>query len=537
MKKNDSCGNSVKFIFVTGGVLSGLGKGVAAASIGRLLSDQYKVVAIKNDGYLNVDPGTMNPVEHGEVFVLDDGTEVDMDFGHYERFLNTTCTGRQNLTMGKVFHELYEKERKGEFLGKTVQFVPHATDHIQSWWQEVAKDADVCLVEIGGTVGDMENELYLEAARSLAQDVGKNCALFVHLTYVPVPYGVNEQKSKPTQQSVAMLMQRGISPDIILCRGPEPVAKHIQKKISVFCNIPTTHVLSATDVKNIYEIPLLYEKQGMVDLINTQLGLDAKPDTKKWAELVRTKPEKQITIAIAGKYTALEDSYASVVEAISHAAANEQVRANVTWIDTEAITNQITAKKALDTVDAVIVPGGFGSRGIDGKLETIRYCRESQVPYLGICYGMQLACVEFMRNVVGKTAAHTTEIDEATPDPVITLLESQKNVAGLGGTLRLGAYPATLTSGSVVSRLYAGAAEIYERHRHRYEVNPKYHDVLQNNGMLLSGLSPDKRLAEFIELPDHDYFVATQAHPELKSNLVSPAPLFVGLIKAASKRS
>lgn len=518
----------VKYIFVTGGVLSGLGKGVAAASIGRLLADRYKVIPVKNDGYLNVDPGTMNPVEHGEVFVLDDGTEVDMDFGHYERFLGVSCTGRQNLTMGKVFHELYEKERKGDFLGKTVQFVPHATDHIKQWWQSIAteQDADVLLIEIGGTVGDMENELYLEAARSLQQDVGRTHAMFVHLTYVPVPYGVNEQKSKPTQQSVSMLMQRGISPDLILCRGPERVSEAIKKKISIFCNIPTSHVLSAVDVNNIYEIPLLYDKQGIVGSINAQLNLQARPDTARWASLVHSLPQKQITIAIAGKYTQLEDSYASVVEAIHHAAVNEGVAARITWIDTEDVYGDC---KQLNEVDAVIVPGGFGSRGIHGKLDTIRCCRERNIPFLGICYGLQLACIELLRSK-GYADAHTTEIDGETATPVVTLLPDQDGKQ-LGGTLRLGAYTAVLQAESQLARLY-GTTNVSERHRHRYEVNPVYHTVLREAGLSLSGMSPDGRLVEFIELVNHSYFVATQAHPELKSTLTKPAPLFVGLIQA-----
>lgn len=529
-----------KYIIVTGGVLSGLGKGVAAASIGHLLSYDYKVVPIKCDGYLNVDPGTMNPVEHGEVFVLDDGTEVDMDFGHYERFLRTSCTGRQNLTMGKVFSELRDKERRGDFLGKTVQFMPHAAEHIVDWWKGLASKDGVTLIEIGGTVGDMENELYIEAARSLRAELGKDNVLFAHLTYIPIPGGVNEQKSKPTQQSVSLLMQRGIVPDLILCRGSELVTDKIKNKISMFCNVEPNAVISAVDVKNVYEIPLLFHEQGIVDIINEQLGLSALPDLAEWKRLVEIKPKKEVTIAIAGKYTALEDSYASVVEAINHSVAHEGISSNIVWINSEEVdcgrrTGELNVAEQLKNVDAVIVPGGFGSRGIDGKLEVIKYCRENNIPYLGLCYGLQLAVIEFARNVCGMNTAHTTEIDEKTKNPVIDILPDKKDLENLGGTLRLGAYKAILKKGSKVCALYADSPTAQERHRHRYEVNPEYHTVLTENGMKFSGMSPDGELVEFIELPEHPYFVATQAHPELKSGLQCPAPLFMGLIKAAVK--
>lgn len=537
-KKADGAKKAPKFIIVTGGVLSGLGKGVAAASIGHLLSYDYNVVPIKCDGYLNVDPGTMNPVEHGEVFVLDDGTEVDMDFGHYERFLNTTCYGRQNLTMGKVFSELREKERKGDFLGKTVQFIPHATNHIKNWWLDVAKkqDADVVLLEIGGTVGDMENELYVEAARSLAQDLGRENVLFAHLTYIPIPGGVNEQKSKPTQQSVRLLMQRGIIPDIILCRGKLPLEEKLKKKIALFCNISERAVLDAVDVDNIYMIPLLFYDQGILEVINKKFNFNAKPKLDQWKKLVMNNPVEEKTIAIAGKYTALEDSYASVVEALSHSGAHENVHINVKWLDTENIESLQSAKKQLEDVDGVIVPGGFGSRGINGKLQVVQYCRENNIPYLGICYGLQLAVIEFMRNICGYKEAHTTEINPNTIYPVIDILPDKKNIKNLGGTLRLGAYKAKLLEGTKISKLYGGAKIISERHRHRYEVNPEYHCVLQEKGLVFSGMSPDATLVEFIELKNHPYFVATQAHPELKSSLENPAPLFLGLIKATKNQ-
>ncbi len=522
----------VKFIVVTGGVISGLGKGVAAASIGHLLSYDYKVVPIKCDGYLNVDPGTMNPVEHGEVFVLDDGAEVDMDFGHYERFLNTSCTGRQNLTMGKVFQELRELERKGEFLGKTVQFVPHGVNHILKWWEGVSNSsgADVVLIEIGGTVGDMENELYLEAARRLRAKY-KDDVFFVHLTYVPVPSGVNEQKSKPTQQSVSMLMKRGIIPDMILCRSEEFISESIKEKISVFCNIEKDAVISAIDVDDVYKIPLIFEDQGVLRILNDRLKLTASPDLSHWKKLVESKGEQNIRIAICGKYTALEDSYASVIEAVNHASKHKDVSVDFVWIDTEEITD-LSVSKMLSGVDGVIVPGGFGSRGVEGKIAIIRYCRENAVPYLGLCYGLQLAVVEFFRNVCNKKDAHTTEINPDSAFPIIDILPDKKNLKNIGGTLRLGSYSAKLHKSSLVYSLY-GSELVSERHRHRYEVNPSYHADLVKNGLFISGYSPNGFLVEFIELRNHPFFVATQAHPELKSSLLKPAPLFLGLIDAA----
>lgn len=529
-----------KFIIVTGGVLSGLGKGVTAASLGHLLSYDYKVVPIKCDGYLNVDPGTMNPVEHGEVFVLDDGTEVDMDFGHYERFLNTTCTGRQNLTMGKVFSEIHEKERRGDFLGKTVQMIPHCANHILEWWKGIAQDhdADIVLIEIGGTVGDMENELYIEAARRLKQEVGRKNIFFAHLTYIPVPGGVNEQKSKPTQQSVSLLMQRGILPDAMFCRGEQEVTEKIKQKLATFCNVSSQAIISAPDVDNIYKLPLLFYRQGILEIVNKTLGLDAKPDLTRWDKLVTSKTEKQVHVAIAGKYTALEDSYASVVEALHHSAAHEGISMNISWIDTEAIEQDSDClQRQLKDIDGVIVPGGFGSRGIDGKLAVIRYCRENNLPYLGLCYGLQLATIEFARNVCGKKDAHTTEINPKTKHPLIDILPDKKDLENMGGTLRLGAYEAKLQKGSQVSGVYEGTLQVSERHRHRYEVNPDYHSLLLDNGLILSGMSPDGRLVEFIELPNHPYFVATQSHPELKSSLQTPAPLFLGLVKAAKQSS
>ncbi|MGM5481731.1 MAG: glutamine hydrolyzing CTP synthase [Nanobdellota archaeon] len=528
-----------KYIIVTGGVLSGLGKGISSASIGQLLSYDYNVVPIKCDGYLNVDPGTMNPVEHGEVFVLDDGTEVDMDFGHYERFLRTVCSGEQNLTMGRVFEELREKERNGDFGGKTVQLVPHAANHIIDWWKRVAEkqEAEVVLIEIGGTVGDMENELYLEAARRLRLEKGNDTVFFAHLTYVPIPGGVNEQKSKPTQQSVANLMERGLFPGAIICRGEQAVSDNVKRKISEFSNIDTEAVFSAMDVDNVYKIPDLFNEQGIVNIINKQLHLKAKPDLTNWKRLVRQEQEAthNVRIAICGKYTALEDSYASVVEALCHAGAHNKVNVDISWVDTEAIEKgEQSISDALRGVHGVIVPGGFGTRGIEGKISVIKYIRENNIPFLGLCYGLQLAVIETARTIGGKEKAHTTEADPDTPDPIIDILPDKKDITAIGGTLRKGAYTAIVEEDSIVYKLYA-STKVSERHRHRFEVNPEYHEDMKIWGLRLSGMSPDGKLVEFIERKGHPYFVATQGHPELKSTLERPAPLFNGLVAAVKE--
>ncbi|MBU0471931.1 MAG: CTP synthase (glutamine hydrolyzing) [Nanoarchaeota archaeon] len=522
-----------KFIVFTGGVLSGLGKGVASASVGGLLSSNYKVIPIKCDGYLNVDPGTMNPVEHGEVFVLDDGAEVDMDFGHYERFIGVTCKSEWNLTMGKVFDCVRKKERRGDYLGKTVQYIPHVTDMIKDWWKKVAKkeNADIVLIEIGGTIGDIENELYVEAARQLKDDVGCKNVMYAHLTYIPVPHGVNEQKSKPTQQSVNLLRQRGISPDLIIGRCEELLTDKIKEKIATFCNVKKEAVISGVDVDNVYKIPMTFEDEGVEKILNKRLKIKTKPLSRKWRTLVKNMDEakKQVNIAICGKYTKLEDSYASVVEALGHSAAHLNCKMNISFVET---SSKQDLSKALKDVDGVIVPGGFGSRGVEGKINIIRYCRENNIPFLGICYGMQLAVAEFSRNVCGLKDANSTEINPKTKHPVIDILPEQKEVIEKGGTMRLGAYPALLKKGSKIYQLYK-SEKVFERHRHRYEVNPVYHKILEKNGLLLVGMSPNNRLAEFIEFKYHKYFVGCQGHPELKSSLLKPAPLFYGLVKSA----
>jgi len=530
-----------KFVIVTGGVLSGLGKGVLTASIGKLLSSKYKCAAVKCDGYLNVDPGTMNPVEHGEVFVLDDGTECDMDFGHYERFMGVTAKGNWNLTMGKVFKSILDKERKGDYLGKTVQFVPHVTDEIKDCIKKVAEDekADVLFIEIGGTVGDLENGLYLEAVRQLAHEVGRENVLFIHLAYVPIPAGVNEQKSKPTQMSVKILNEIGIWPDVIVCRCSEYLEEKVKKKIALFCNVDENAVFTGKDVESVYLIPCELEKQGLIEVIDRKLGLKAPQNScSEWnvlaEKMINLKNAKKICIGICGKYTKLGDSYASVVEAIKHSAANLDVLTEVVFIDTEEIETGKKISDVLEGLDGLIVPGGFGTRGWEGKIQVIKYARENKIPFLGICLGLQAAVVDFSRNECGLLDSDSTEMNPETKNKVITLMDEQRNVVDKGGTMRLGSYEAVLEKGSLVESLY-NSKNVFERHRHRYEVNPEYHSELRKKGLVLSGLSPNGKLVEFIEIPKtkHPYFVATQAHPELKSKLEKPAPLFLGLIESA----
>ncbi|MEI7718367.1 MAG: CTP synthase (glutamine hydrolyzing) [archaeon] len=530
-----------KYIIVTGGVISGLGKGVLAASIGKLLSSDCKCAAVKCDGYLNIDPGTMNPVEHGEVFVLDDGTECDMDFGHYERFIQTSSKGNWNLTMGKIFKSILDKERHGEYLGKTVQFVPHVTDEIKSRIKKVGEqeNADVLFIEIGGTVGDLENALYLEAVRQLAHDVGRENVAFIHLSYVPVPTGVNEQKSKPTQMSVKLLNEIGIWPDIIVCRCEEYLDEKIKNKIALFCNVDNDCVFTGKDVESIYLIPQELEKQNFVEVLERKLNLKISKNTlEPWNILARRMVEKdskkKIKIGICGKYTALGDSYASVVEAIKHAAANFDVHAEIKFLDSELIETEQSVADAIDGFDGIIIPGGFGNRGWEGKIEVIKYLRENKIPFLGICLGLQAAVVEYARDVCGLADSNSTEMNPNTENKIITLMDAQKNVVDMGGTMRLGSCKALIKENSKVYSLY-NSSEVFERHRHRYEVNPAYHQILQEKGLVISGLSPDNRLVEFIELENHPFFVATQAHPEFKSSLLTPAPLFSGFVKACIK--
>jgi len=523
-----------KYIIVTGGVLSGLGKGIAAASIGYLLSSRLKIVPVKCDGYLNVDPGTMNPFEHGEVFVLDDGGEVDMDFGHYERFLGISCQSKWNLTMGKVFNMVREKERRGDYLGKTVQYIPHVTEVIKNHIYEIAgeQSADLIIVEIGGTVGDIENELFLEAMRQMKEDVGRHNIVYVHLTYVPIPYGVHEQKSKPTQQSVNLLKQRGIFPDIIIGRCSEFLTEEVRSKISRFCDVSPESVITGLDVDDIYEIPVVFEKEGLAEILHKKLNIYSPPDLRKWKRLIESlrRPKIEITIAICGKYTKLEDSYASIIESLNHCSAHFGCRINIKWIE----TTDIKDSAALDGIDGIIVPGGFGVRGTEGKIDIIKRAREQDIPFLGLCLGLQLAVVEYARNVCRLDGANSTEFEPDSPFPVIDILPEQKEIKEKGGTMRLGAYEAVVKEGTLVRKLYE-SSRVSERHRHRYEVNPEYHKLLMDNGLVFSGMSEDGRLVEFIELPGLKYFVATQAHPELKSKLTKPSPLFYGFVKASLK--
>ena len=536
-----------KYIIVTGGVLSGLGKGVSSASIGAMFAEDLKVVPVKCDGYLNTDPGTMNPTEHGEVFVLDDGGEVDMDFGHYERYLNIKSKFGWNLTMGKVFKEILEKERNGDFLGKTVQFIPHVTDLIKNKIKKIAEEenADVMLVEVGGTVGDLENQFYVEAVRQLKNDVGHDNIMYVHLTYIPIPNGVGEQKSKPTQMSVRDLNEKGIYPDMIIGRCEEYLEPNIKEKIALFCNMRSEQVVSGVDVSNVYEIPLIYVKEGVPKIINQKLGLYSPPKLTEWAKLVNNintnlkNPSKEVTIALCGKYTTLEDSYASVVEALTHSGAHLNLKVNIKWVDTDGLEKKKqSVAKLLDGVDGVVVPGGFGTRGIEGKIKVIQWVRENNIPFLGICYGMQLAVVEYARNVCGLEEANTSEIEKdghTVNTPVIDLLPSQKNLKEMGATMRLGGHDVLIKKGSNAEKIY-NSNTVRMRFRHRYEVNSEYVPQLEEAGLIFSGKAAKEDIMQLLEIPDHRYFMACQFHPELTSTLVNPSPLFYGLVKASSEK-
>jgi CTP synthase len=521
-----------KYIVVTGGVLSGLGKGLTAASIGKLLSPSYNIVPMKCDGYLNVDPGTMNPFEHGEVYVLDDGSEVDMDFGHYERYLGVTCKGEWNLTMGRVFEKIREAERRGDYLGKTVEMIPDVVNMIVEWWENVAKveKADIVILEIGGTVGDMESELFLESVRRLKNKVGENNFFHAHVTYVPVLFGSEEIKSKPTQHSTILLRERGLIPNMVIGRCSKPLTDEVKQKIAEECDIDPGFVKTGIDIKNLFEIPLKFKEEGVEKEIAKSLKLklqNGMAEYMKMVEAMNNAPDT-IRVAICGKYTDLDDSYASVLNALRISAAEMNAQCKIEFVETTDIEEgKKEVSEVLDGFDGVVVPGGFGSRGVEGKISVIRYCRENNVPYLGLCYGLQLAVVEYARNVCGLKKANSTEVDEKTPHPVVDILPDKKDLENIGGTLRLGAYPAILKGRTIVRKLY-GKRNVSERHRHRYEVNPEYYDILEENGLVLSGMSPDGKLIEFIELKDHPYFVGTQAHPEFKT----PAPLFLGLVDA-----
>ncbi|MEA3457095.1 MAG: CTP synthase [Candidatus Thermoplasmatota archaeon] len=538
----------VNYIIVTGGVVSGLGKGITAASIGKILKlHGYTVTAIKIDPYMNCDAGTLRPTEHGEVWVTEDGGEIDQDLGHYERFIDINIPKRQNITTGQVYGTVIEKERKGEYLGKTVQPIPHVTDEIKRRIRKPAQDSnfDFVIVEIGGTVGDYENVLFLEAVRQMKHEGDK--VLYVHVTYVPVLAALGEAKTKPTQHSVKLLRGIGIQPDFIVTRSEENLDDVRKEKIALFCNVHEDDVISDSDVENVYAVPLLFEEQFLCRKILRKLRLRKDHNELKiWKDFISNVRnfEESVTIGIVGKYfdigsSKLSDSYISVIESIKHAAWNNGLNPKIKWIDSKIFEKKPEEITSLDSVDGVIVPGGFGLSGMDGKIKTIQYVREHAIPYLGLCLGMQLAVVEYARNVCNLEDANSSEIDKKTAHPVIDFIPEQVNIlqeSRYGATMRLGAYPAILKKGTIVQKLY-GKNKIYERHRHRYEVNPKYVEILEKEGLVFSGRSPDRILMEFMELPDHPYFVATQAHPEFKSRPMKPAPLFKGLINAAKKKN
>ncbi|OLD94191.1 MAG: CTP synthase [Gemmatimonadetes bacterium 13_1_20CM_4_69_16] len=525
-----------KYIFVTGGVASGLGKGITTASLGRLFASRgLKVVLQKLDPYVNVDPGTMNPFEHGEVFVLDDGAETDLDLGHYERFIDRSLSQVNNVTTGRIYLSVITKERRGEYLGSTVQVIPHITDEIKSAIRRLAPDHDVVITEIGGTVGDIESLPFLEAIRQFRQEVGRDNTLFIHLTLVPYIAATAELKTKPTQHSVRELMQIGIQPDILVCRTERPLSEEIKRKIALFCNVDFGCVVESPDVRSIYEIPLKLHEQGLDREVCHRLHLETKePDLRAWAQMVDKilAPPARVRIAVVGKYTELADSYKSIHEALVHGGIAHDCGVQIDWIASDRFTDQPAAGQLLGSYDGLLVPGGFGVRGVEGMLEAVRWARERKLPFLGICLGLQTAIIEFARNVVRLPNTNSSEFEPECENPVIALLRSQEGIHDMGGTMRLGAYPCKLRPGSRAAQVY-GTVEVSERHRHRYEVSNAYRDVLAEYGMRCSGLSPDGSLVEMIELPDHPWFIGCQFHPELKSRPMRPHPLFAGFVGAA----
>lgn len=527
----------VKYVFVTGGVVSGLGKGITAASLGRLLKARgYKVTMQKFDPYINIDPGTMNPVQHGEVFVTDDGAETDLDLGHYERFIDENLNRNSNVTTGKVYWTVLHKERRGDFGGGTVQVIPHITNEIKSRFHRSYSTAgtEIAIIEVGGTVGDIESQPFLEAIRQFQHEVGRENAILIHVTLIPYLRASGELKTKPTQASVKDLQGMGIWPDIIVCRSEHPLEDGIRDKIALFCNVPKNHVLQNLDVDVLYEAPLAMEEEHLAEVTCECLKLDCPPpDLSEWRAMIDAwkHPQREVTVALVGKYIQLHDAYISVVEALKHGGVANRAGVDIRWVDSESLTFE-NADKLLGDVKGILVPGGFGDRGIEGKILAIQYARENNIPFLGLCLGMQLSIVEFARHVIGYGDAHSVELDPSTTHPVIHLMPDQNGIEDIGGTLRLGSYPCVLDKDSRAYEVY-GEEIIYERHRHRYEVNNDFRNALAENGMKLSGISPDGRIVEMVEIPTHPWFVATQAHPELKSRPNRPHPLFEGFIRAA----
>lgn len=532
-----------KYIFVTGGVVSSLGKGITAASLGRLLKSRgYKVTIQKFDPYMNVDPGTMSPYQHGEVFVTDDGAETDLDLGHYERFIDINLSQSSNTTSGRIFQTVINKERRGDYLGRTVQIIPHITDEIKSRIYSVGKqdDADIVITEIGGTVGDIESQPFLEAIRQVKKDVGRDSALYIHVTLVPFVGGAGELKTKPTQHSVKELRSIGITPDILVCRSEQPLSEEMKEKLALFCDVDLEAVIENKTIQSIYEVPLMLEEQHFDDIVLQKLALDNRPkDMRAWYELVEKihrVHDKKVNIAIVGKYVELQDAYISVIESLRHAAIANDVGLDVQWIEASKLETELNLEEIFAGIDGILVPGGFGDRGIEGKMLAAKFAREHLIPYYGLCLGMQTAVIEFARNVVGLTDAHSTEFNPNTPYPVIDLMPDQVNIEDKGGTMRLGAYPCKLRTNTHSCAAY-GSELISERHRHRYEFNNTYRQQLTEHGLIFAGTSPDDRLVEIIELDQklHPWFVAVQFHPELKSRPTNPHPLFKAFIKAGMK--
>lgn len=529
----------VKYVFVTGGVVSGLGKGITAASLGRLLKARgFKVTMQKFDPYINIDPGTMNPIQHGEVFVTDDGAETDLDLGHYERFIDEVLNKNSNVTTGKVYWSVLHKERRGDYGGGTVQVIPHITNEIKSRFYRdfTTEETQIAIIEVGGTVGDIESQPFLESIRQFQHEVGRENAILIHVTLIPYIRASGEMKTKPTQASVKELQGMGIQPDIIVCRSEFELDYGIKDKIALFCNVPCRHVLQNLDVEYLYEAPLAMEKESLAQVACECLHLECpQPDLTDWRDMVDAlrHPNKEVEIALVGKYIQLHDAYISVVEALKHGGIAERATVNIKWVDSELL-NTDNIDEVLGTAQGILVPGGFGDRGIDGKLLACQYAREKKIPFLGLCLGMQLAIVEYARHVCNFHDAHSIELNPQTTHPVIALMPDQNDVEDIGGTLRLGSYPCILDKSSKAYLTY-GSEEIHERHRHRYEVNNDYRSALTEHGMKLCGLSPDGRIVEMIEIPDHPWFLATQAHPELKSRPNRPHPLFKGFVEAAVK--